>query len=57
LEVLGLQVDATRNADAVDGRETAIQSEDSRVAVLVIPTDEELEIARQTLLRIGGDDG
>ena len=31
----------------------AVSAADSRVAVLVVPTDEELEIARQTLAVAG----
>ena len=44
----GIRVDAERNqSDSRDAR--LISADDSRVAVLVIPTNEELEIARQTL--------
>lgn len=46
---LGLTVDPIRNA----ANETRISTEDSSVAVLVIPTNEELEIARQALALIG----
>jgi acetate kinase len=47
LEELGIRVDPERNR--ADGRgERRISADDSRVAVLVIPTNEELEIARQT---------
>jgi acetate kinase len=48
LEALGVRVDPERNAsDSHEPR--VISTDDSRVTVLVIPTDEELEIARQTL--------
>ncbi|WP_449278245.1 acetate/propionate family kinase [Leucobacter sp. GX24907] len=50
LEWFGVRIDPDRNAvqhAAAPAR--IISSEDSRVAVLVIPTDEEAEIARQTL--------
>jgi acetate kinase len=48
LDRLGIAVDPDRNAAA--RREARIISPDgSAVAVLVVPTDEELEIARQTL--------
>lgn len=52
LDVLGIRLDAQRNAtaapgDAPDGV-VAVQADDSRVAVLVIATDEEREIAEQT---------
>lgn len=44
---LGLHVDAVRNAE-VSRAERRISPDDSPVAVLVVPTNEELEIARQT---------
>lgn len=45
LEFLGIQVDAARNRES----ESVISTDDSAVTVLVVPTDEELEIARQTM--------
>ncbi|WP_336318650.1 acetate kinase [Streptomyces lavendofoliae] len=47
LEELGLAVDAGLNA-ARSGEPRLISPEYARVAVAVVPTDEELEIARQT---------
>ncbi len=48
LGALGIVLDDRKNEEASSGiRE--IQRENSRVKVLVIPTDEELEIARQTI--------
>ncbi|MFJ5676908.1 acetate kinase [Streptomyces sp. NPDC093097] len=47
LEGLGLAVDAARNAVRSDAPRL-ISPEDAPVAVAVVPTDEELEIARQT---------
>lgn len=47
LEWFGIELDAAANAAPGDGPRT-ISSEKSRVAVLVVPTDEEAEIARQT---------
>lgn len=44
---LGLRVDPDRNAEAMD-EARVISPDDSGVAVLVVPTDEELAIARQT---------
>lgn len=41
-------MDAARN-EAIVGKEGEIQRETSAVKVLVIPTDEELSIAMQTL--------
>lgn len=47
LEALGIRIDPERNAER--SREPRkISADDSAVTVLVIPTDEELEIARQT---------
>ena len=48
LGVLGIAVDANKNAAAGSGV-FEIQSQTSRVSLLVIPTNEELEIARQTV--------
>lgn len=47
LERLGIAVDEQRNG-AVDGL-ASISPDGAEVAVLVVPTDEELEIARQTM--------
>jgi acetate kinase len=47
LEVLGIHLDQEFNTAADQGNR-AIHSVDSRVQIWVIPTDEELEIARQT---------
>ena len=44
----GVKVDPERNATRSDGPRL-ISTDDSAVAVLVVPTNEELEIARQTL--------
>lgn len=46
-EWLGLRFDAERNASGAGIRR--ISTDNSQVAVLVVPTDEESEIARQTL--------
>lgn len=46
LDALGIRVDAKRN-DSPDRTARVISAEDSRVTVLVVPTNEELEIARQ----------
>ena len=51
LSALGISVDDRRNQEASLGI-AEIQTEDSRVKILVIPTDEELEIARQTIQTI-----
>ncbi|MFF1875619.1 acetate/propionate family kinase [Kitasatospora herbaricolor] len=52
LEFLGIRIDEGRNAER--SKSTRIISADtSAVTVLVVPTNEELEIARQTLAAIG----
>lgn len=55
LSALGIEIDPARN-EAVSREEREIQGEGSRVKILVIPTNEELEIARETLacLRASG---
>lgn len=47
LEFLGIKIDAERNK--ARGQETIISTDDSKVTVCVIPTDEELVIARDTM--------
>ena len=47
LEVLGVKMDA--EANNVRGKETVLSAADSKVKVLLIPTNEELMIARDTL--------
>jgi acetate kinase len=49
LENLGIQIDEEKNKRGVTGEVTEIQTADSPVKVLIIPTNEELEIAQQTL--------
>ncbi|MEA2030258.1 MAG: acetate kinase [candidate division Zixibacteria bacterium] len=46
-EYLGMSIDSDKN-DAVDGKECDISTDDSRVKILVVPTNEELVIARDT---------
>jgi acetate kinase len=48
LQWLGLELDEDQNRTHVGGREGLISSKDSRLAAYVIPTDEELLIARDT---------
>ena len=48
LGILGIEIDEQRNESSERGPRL-ISTDESRVAVLVIPTNEELEIARQTL--------
>jgi acetate kinase len=49
LQWMGIDLDADRNAAMVGGKEGRIDREGSRVEVWVIPTDEELLIARDTV--------
>jgi acetate kinase len=52
LDYLGIKIDLVRNSmPSTVAR--AVSTEDSRVKVLVIPTNEELEIAQQTIEAIG----
>jgi len=46
LEFLGLKIDPNKNS--IRGKETVISTDDSKVKVLVVPTNEELVIARDT---------
>lgn len=52
LEWFGIRIDPARNASGAGGARR-ISSDDSRVDVLVVPTDEEAEIARQTRALVG----
>jgi acetate kinase len=52
----GLTLDATRNASLVDGREGRFSAEGSRLEAWVVPTDEELLIARDTYRVVSGTD-
>jgi len=51
MERFGITLDPERNAVATDGLHR-ISTDDSAIAVLVIPTNEELEIARQSITTI-----
>lgn len=54
LEWFGLKLDAGKNEKAI-GREERISTDDSKVHAFVIPTDEELLIARDTVRCILGE--
>ena len=49
MDYLGVKLDAKKNASCPRGEIVEIQAEDSKVKILVIPTNEELVIARETL--------
>jgi acetate kinase len=53
LPVLGIALDPERN-EASSGQARVISAENSAVTVLVVPTNEELEIARQALDLVAG---
>jgi acetate kinase len=53
LERFGVRIDDARNRLRSTGSRT-VSTDDSTVAVLVVPTDEELEIAEQTLATVRG---
>jgi acetate kinase len=53
LEGLGVELNPSRNR-ARSGKARTISADGSRVAVLVVPTNEELEIAEQTLAVVRG---
>jgi len=54
MEWAGLEVDKSRNEQAV-GKEALISTDDSKLKAYVIPTDEELLIARDTVRCIAGE--
>lgn len=49
LENFGIKIDAEKNSAAIRGAQMDISAEDSKVRVLVIPTNEELMIAKETM--------
>lgn len=55
LQWVGLEVDAAANESLVRGEEGAMHREGSRLGAYVIPTDEELLIARDTVRCVLGD--
>jgi acetate kinase len=56
LEWVGVRLDESRNAETVHGKEGRIDRGDSRPEIWVIPTDEELLIARDTVRVVLGID-
>lgn len=55
LEWLGLEIDRARNEAARDGATAEISRDGSRIHAFVIPTDEELLIARDTVRVLEGE--
>jgi acetate kinase len=52
MEFMGVKVDEALNA-TIRGKEAVISTPDSKVKVVVIPTDEELMIASDTAALVG----
>jgi len=52
LDVLGITIDDARNG-AADGREACFSADGSRIALWVVPLDEELQIARACARLLG----
>lgn len=46
-QAFGIVLDNAKNDAAVGGKAAEIQADDSRIKILVLPTDEELSIAQQ----------
>ena len=53
---MGVRLDEQRNRTTVNGAEGKISADDSRIEVWVVPTDEELLIARDTVRVVEGLD-
>lgn len=54
LEWMGIRLDPSRNGSAVGGAEALVSDDGSQVAIYIIPTDEELLIARDTVRCVRG---
>ncbi len=54
LDWLGIELDATKNDALAAGKEGEVGASGSRVRLFVIPTDEELMIARETVAVLAG---
>lgn len=52
MEFMGIKIDSAKNE--VRGKETIFSTDDSRVKVMVVPTDEEMVIARDTKMCVAG---
>jgi acetate kinase len=50
---MGVSIDDGKNKATVGGVQGDVSAADSRMRVLVVPTDEELSIAQQTLEVVG----
>ena len=54
MDFLGIQMDNDKNANSPRGQEIDVSAGNSRVRILVIPTDEELMIAKDTAALVNG---
>jgi acetate kinase len=57
MEWMGIELDAAANERSVGGVEGVISAADARLPVWVIPTDEELVIARDAFRVVTGVEG
>jgi acetate kinase len=55
LDFLGIVVDETRNRAAEPHRAAVLSGEGAPVPIWLVPVDEELQIARETLTFLGGE--
>ena len=53
LEALGIEIDSNKNENFVRGEDFEISADTSKVRILIIPTDEELMIARDAAELVG----
>ncbi len=51
LEFLGVEIDEKKNQEVINGRTGFINTDRSPVKILVIPTNEEIVIARSAFLK------
>ncbi|MFW5702138.1 MAG: acetate kinase, partial [Bacteroidota bacterium] len=49
LEYFGIEIDRKKNDDMIRGKEGLISTKDSKIKIFVIPTNEELVLARDTV--------
>ena len=53
LGILGVKLDRTKNAGKASGGSRELQADESAVSIMVVPTNEELEIANQVMSLLG----
>ena len=57
MEWAGVELDKTKNETLPRGSESRISTDSSRVQIWVVPTNEEIVVARQTADAVGKDEG